>query len=490
MLWMDKNMPDAFEQSVMNEAVIESGNMIGDLAMGYFGEFSEVPFTKNTAGMLAETKRLLDAGVRTIAEAAFAYENHFCMVDILRANDGGSFDIIEVKGSSGTADEEDSFEDKKFAAKYLHDMAYQYYVVTNAGYRVNKVFLMQLNKNYVRYGALDISELFVLNEATDKVLALQEDIPINIDGILSIAEQTEEPEDFLGTRCNSPYLCGYKQHCWREMPENNIYDIGFKMLKSKKDDYFQSGIVTFEDVVQAEIHLSDSQYRQVNTMLHDLPTYVNKEGIREFLDSISYPIYFLDFETFMPAIPPWDGTHPYMQLPFQYSLHIQEKRGAPLVHKEFLAKEGVDQRRELAERLCEDIPKGACSLAYNSSFETRILNELASCFPDLAEHLMDIHDGMKDLIIPFRRGHYYTKEMCGSASLKYVLPAMFPDDPELSYSSLSIVHDGGAAMTIFPTLHEKPPKEIEEIREALLAYCKLDTFAMVKILEKLYGLST
>ena len=488
-LWMNRNLPEAFDDSVMDEALLATGNEVGDLAMEYFGDFEEVPYSKNKKEMEEETKELITASTKIICEASFIYDENFCSVDILRKIEDGTFEIIEVKSSSNTEEEEDNQEDDKIQLQYLHDMAYQYYVVTNAGYKVSKVFLMQLNKKYVRLGELDLKQLFVLNDTTEQVINLQEDVPDNIADMAAVAEMKKEPQNFLGSRCGKPYACGYKNFCWRDMPKNNIYDIGFRMRKSKKDEHYQNGIVTFADVAQAEIKLSDNQWRQVNTQLYDLPDYINKERIREFLDTISYPLYFLDFETFRQAVPQWDYVRPYMQIPFQYSLHILEERGGPLIHKEFLGKEGADIRRELAEQLCADISKGVCSLAYYMSFEKSRIKELAYLFPDLEDHLMSIHDNIQDLIIPFRKGYFYTKAMGGTASIKAVLPAMFPRDPELDYKALNLIQNGGDAMNAFPKLHEKKPEEIAEIRKALLAYCKLDTLAMVRILERLYELS-
>ena len=485
MLWMERNMPDEFDRSVMNEAVLEGGSLIGDLAMGYFGEFSEVPYTGHTSDMIAETKRLLEAGTETIAEASFAYKENFCSVDILRVNGDGSFDFVEVKGS--TVSDDDAVREKKIL-QYLDDMAYQYYVITNAGYKVNRVFLMLLNSRYVRHGDLDISKLFALNDATDFVLAAQQDIPANIAAINAVADQTGEPGELIGSRCDKPFECGYKQYCWKDMPENNIYNIGFSMRSSKKDDNYLNGIVTFEDAAREGLKLTVAQQRQVDTALHDLPPHIDKEGIREFLDTLSYPLYFLDFETISQPIPPWDNVWPYMQLPFQYSLHILDEPGGIPVHKEFLAKEGTDPRRALAESLCADIPEDVCTLVYYEPFEKGQLTILANTFPDLADHIMNILAGIKDLIVPFSKGLYYNKAMGGSASIKSVLPALFPDDPELDYNALSLVHHGAEAMNIFPTLHEKPPEEIADLRAALLAYCRLDTLAMVRILEKLYTL--
>ena len=187
-----------------------------------------------------------------------------------------------------------------------------------------------------------------------------------------------------------------------------------------------------------------------------------------------------------PAIPQFKGTKPYQQIPFQYSLHIQYKPCGPVDHKEFLAVSGQNPLRDIAEALVRDIPFGACSIAYNKGFEQPRLKELAELFPDLADHLLSIRDNMVDLDVPFRKKNYYTKAMQGSYSIKYVLPALFPNDPELDYHSLEDVHNGGEAMTIFPKIQFMEPKEQARVRANLLKYCCLDTYAMVKVLGKLY----
>lgn len=106
-------------------------------------------------------------------------------------------------------------------------------------------------------------------------------------------------------------------------------------------------------------------------------------------------------------------------------------------------------------------------------------------FPDLAPHLLAIRDNMKDLLTPFQSGCYYTKAMGGSFSIKSVLPALFPDDPALDYHNLEGIHNGGEAMAIFPKIKDMPPEEQAITRRNLLRYCELDTFAMVKLWQKL-----
>lgn len=280
--------------------------------------------------------------------------------------------------------------------------------------------------------------------------------------------------------------CGYKAWCLRGLPRPSVFDIGFGIRSLKKDLAYEIGIISFEEIFNSDFPLNEMQLLQVKTAVLNLPPHIEPYSIRQFLNGLTFPLYHLDFETCQQAIPLWDGVKPYQQIPFQYSLHRQHKPDAEPFHKEFLGKEGTDPRRALAERLCADIPLGACVLAYSAGFEKGRIRELAELFPDLSDHLMNIHGSVKDLAEPFRKGYYYCREMGGSYSIKTVLPALFPNEPELDYSALNLIHNGGDAMAAFSTLHEKPAEDIAEIRAALLAYCRLDTLAMVRILDKLY----
>lgn len=252
---------------------------------------------------------------------------------------------------------------------------------------------------------------------------------------------------------------------------------------SKKIQLYNVGQITFDDIDTTL--LTDKQQMQVACALNS-EAYINKNGIKQFLDTLSYPMYFLDFETEQPAIPKYRGTHPYQQVPFQYSLHIKASEHAPLQHKEFLGDSINDPRRALAEQLCKDIPMNVCVLAYNKAFECTRLREMAEAFPDLRVHLLNIRDNIKDLLVPFQNGDYYLPSMGGSFSIKVVLPALFPNDPELDYHNLDgDVHNGGEAMNIYPEIAKMSTEEQERARHSLLEYCKLDTLAMVKVWEKL-----
>ena len=259
------------------------------------------------------------------------------------------------------------------------------------------------------------------------------------------------------------------------------------LFASKRIGLILKGLITYDDIKNEK--LTPIRRIQVDSTLANQP-HIEPDKIKEFLDGLTYPLYFLDFETMQLAIPEYDGTKVYQQITFQYSLHIIEHEGGPLLHKEHLGISGTDPRRALAEQLCKDIPMGVCTLAYNKSFECTRIKELAGWYPDLAEHLLDIKENIKDLLDPFAAGYYYLPSMGGSFSIKRVLPSLFPDDPALDYHNLEGgVQNGSDAMNIFPKIQFMEPNEQETARKALLQYCCLDTFAMVKIWEALsdYG---
>jgi hypothetical protein len=190
----------------------------------------------------------------------------------------------------------------------------------------------------------------------------------------------------------------------------------------------------------------------------------------------------LDFETYTPAVPPYDNTRPYQQLPFQYSLHVKEREQAKLKHFAFLGMPQEDPRRELIERLIVDVGKEGSIIVYNKAFEIHILKELIRDFSEYVSEINSIIERIWDLMIPFQKRYYYAPEMQGSYSIKEVLPALVPD---LGYEDLE-VSDGSSAMYAFnQLLNEMDKNVINETRESLLKYCKRDTLAMVKILEVL-----
>lgn len=470
MLWLEKNKPEVYDDSVMNQSILETGNEVGDLAMGLFGAFTEVPYG-DLGEMIKKTQELILAGEPIIAEGSFSYNRLFCSVDILKNLGGNCVEIYEVKSSTSVKD------------IYLDDAAYQCYVLTKLGYTVKRVCIVHINNQYVREGELNIHDLFHVEDITDDVTTHMPEVAANIERFDAYMQQIEEPIDDIGMHCFNPYECGFFGYCTRALPKPNVFDVSGARISTKFKCY-DKGIISFKDLNTCN-ELSAGQYKQVEHELFNYAPYIEKDTIKDFLGNLSYPLYFLDFESFQPAIPLYDNSRPFEQIVFQYSLHYIEHEGGELKHTEFLAHPGADPRRALAEQLCKDIPKGVCTTAYNMGFEKGRIKGLAEIFPDLADHLMDIHDHIEDLMIPFQKKYYYTKAMQGSYSIKYVLPALFPDDPSLDYHNLEGVHNGSEASAAFKRMATMTHEEMVAYRDYLLKYCGLDTFAMVKVWERL-----
>lgn len=474
-VWLKKYRSELFDSSVIKESVVSTGNEVGDLAMGLFGDYTEVPYDKeNLASMLDVTSDLLKQGVRNICEASFSYKGLFCSVDILKNKGDNHVEIYEVKCSTSVHEQ------------YIPDVAFQNYVLRKLGFAVDRVCLVHINNQYVRQGDLDIHEFFMIEDLTEKAETLFDTVDAKIKYLRNYLSNAEEPEMEINECCKSPYQCGFWQYCARELPQPNVFNLCGTFIKPKKKwDLYRTGCASLEAVLGSDIKVSDKSVIEIEHAIRDIPPRIEKHDIEEFLNSFSYPLYFLDFESFFPAIPRYDNSKPYGQICFQYSLHYIETEGGELKHKEFLAYPGKDPRRELCESLVKDIPKNVCTLAYNKTFEVTRIKEMAEIFPDLSDHLLNIAENMKDLMVPFLKRYYYCRSMQGSYSIKYVLPALFPNDPSLDYHNLEGVHNGGEAANTFLRMEEMSTDELERYRGYLLKYCGLDTYAMVKIWEKL-----
>ncbi len=487
--WLRQYKPEVAVIDDMVQARFDAGNEVGDLAMGLFGDYIEVTTYNgeklDLKAMIDKTSEEMAKGTPNICEASFSYSGLYCAVDILRKTEDG-WAIYEVKSSTKHKKDDGSYEDDKEV--YIADVAYQKYVLEHCGVNVTGTYLVCLNGDYVFDGTLDIKQLFFISDVADPVSNEIQSIEHNLEIAERILTSDEEPDIDLDVHCRKPYVCAFWKYCSQHIPDESVFNL-YRMKMTKKIEYYKNGWITYRDLINNAPIINEKHLRQIEFGLEDKGTYINKAEITAFLQNLTYPLYFLDFETMQPVIPQYVGTRPYAQIPFQYSLHYIEEKGGELKHKEFLAESGTDPRRALAEQLCADIPMNVCVTAYNKAFECTRIRELAETYPDLSEHLLNIRDNIVDLLVPFQSGWYYNRAMKGSFSIKSVLPAIFPDDPSLNYHNLEGVHNGGEAMTIFPKIKDMNPEEQQKARHNLLKYCELDTYAMVKVWEELVRVS-
>lgn len=489
-MWLGVYHPEKMDKvDAALQARFESGSQVGELAKQLFPGTIDVSTrigeTLDLKAMIEETQRCIANKVDCIAEASFSYDGCYCAVDLLRRESNG-WAIYEVKS---TTNKDEYGRPKKFD-KYFPDIAYQTWVLHQCGINVTGINLVCLNREYVRQGGLNLQHLFAIIDMREAVGNELLKVPIQVPAALRVMEQGQEPDNDLSEHCDKPYKCAFWSYCLRQhhLPEDSVFkvygsstrkgDLTFNI--NKKLAHYRAGRVSYEDLVDQPLGI-------IQRLQVERKTQIDKDGIRNFLDKLSYPLYFLDFETIQDVVPQYDNTYPCMQIPFQYSLHIKRSADSAYEHYEFLSpNDGSDPRCSLAEQLCRDIPMNVCTLAYNMSFEKKRIKELAKIYPDLAEHLLNIHNNIYDLLAPFRAGYYYLPEMGGSFSIKSVLPTLCPAEPSLNYHNLDErCRNGGDAMTIFPRIQHMEPAEAAASREALLRYCELDTWAMVKVWEKL-----
>ena len=452
------------------QAIFDQGNSVGILAQSLFpGGVDASPESHfKVYESVEKTKSFLDKGEKIIYEATFFHDGVIVALDVL-VKDAQGWKAYEVKSSTSVSD------------TYVKDAAIQYYTILNSGIDLKDISIVYINNQYVREGKLKIDELFTIESVKDRVLEYLPAIPNKVSRLKSVIEKTSAPDVEIGTHCSKPYVCDFKATCWKNIPEYSVFNIA-NLNADKKFDFYNKGIVTLDQIELSESTLSPNQILQVQSEI-DGTSYIDKDQIRKFTSNLRFPIYYLDFETIGPSIPIFEGSKPYQQLVFQYSLHIQEVSGSKVIHKEYLADPKEDPRIKFTEQLISDCGVSGDILVYNISFEKGKLEDLIDTFPNYSVQLQNIISRLKDLMVPFQKKWFYTPEMRGSYSIKYVLPALVP---ELSYNDLEINEGGSASNTFLSMVNGTFKGNESQVRKNLLEYCKMDTYAMVKILEKLH----
>lgn len=454
--------------SEMQKAIFKRGTNIGILAQKLFPDGMDASpksqFEYDKAVVV--TKNLINENQKVIYEASFNFSDVLAIADIV-VNEKNGLKVFEVKSSTSISE------------TYIRDAALQYWVISNCGYKIKDFSIIYINNQYVRNGEIELDKLFLTESVLKLILPLQKWVEENVKRFKTVLSQKTIPKIDIGEHCYDPYTCGFYEYCRKHIPENSILDLSGVHL-TKKYDLYRSGIIKLKDIPN-DVNLPKNAKLQVE-VYKSKKDLIDKKAIKEFLSDLNYPIYFMDFESFQPAVPMFDNSRPYQQIPFQYSLHFKKNKKSKVEHYEFLADTGIDPRIKFIENLLRDTKSEGDILTYNKSFEVLRLKEVAEAFPKYKTEIEERINRVKDLMMPFQKKYYYTYKMQGSYSIKSVLPALIP---ELSYESLEI-NEGGLASTAYESLYyETDLMKIAETRNNLLQYCKMDTFAMVKLLEKL-----
>lgn len=460
------NLREEIDQN--QQAVFTKGWEIGSLARELFpGGVDlqpESPFDYDKSA--AATANAIRDGQKVIYEAAFIYDGLLIANDIL-VNDRGKWKAYEVKSST------------EIKEPNLLDAALQYFVINGCGLKLDDISIVYINNRYTRRGELNVHSLFNIQSVYNDVLPMQDFVKENLASFKLMLKKKVMPDIDINENCGTPYGCSFMGYCWKDIPEHSVFDLAGMKL-NKKFDLYRNGILRIKDIPD-DYPLTEYQQIQTDCEKSGKP-HVDKKAVKSFLRSLKYPLYFMDFETFNPAVPLFNGTRPYQQIPFQYSVHRKNNPSAGAEHFEFLAEAGSDPRQRFIVNLLRDIGKKGDIIVYNQNFEISRLRELAADFPKYEREIERIISRIKDLMELFRSKSVYYPEFNGSYSIKSVLPVLVPD---LSYDDLPI-GDGGTASLAYESLQfEKDQVKVIMIRENLLRYCEVDTLGMVRLVEVL-----
>jgi len=479
-LWLkkfDKNkLPPVDEDT---QALFDAGHEFESYAEKLFPDAIRLGFNNYDEYLSLTNKTLkeINNGTQTIFQGRLEADSLTCIFDVLQKVGEKEFDLIEIKATT------------KAKPEHEYDLAFQVLVLEKSGYSVRNISVIHANKEYERNGDIDPKLLCDQTNITEKVKALREVTEQQVSAAQTMLVEKTIPDisPRYVNKVNIPGVSQWFQE-WLDIykilkPNNdpyNIYDLSYpsaEQIASLED----VGITRIADVPD-ELVLRPKQFAQIKTTREDKPI-LDKEKIKEFLDTFQYPIYFFDYETMSSVIPAFDGMSPYKDYPFQYSLHVLRSPDAELEHYEYLHAENSNPMPGLLNQLKQDIGDEGTVLTWNMSYEKGCNDRMVALYPEHAEFLAELNERINDLMIPFSEMWYFHKDFFGSASVKKVMPVLAP---ELSYKELN-VGNGLLARRMWTqtVLEDKHQDQRDKIMEDLSKYCTLDTFAMVRILEVL-----
>jgi len=450
-------------------AILEAGRQVGEVARGrYPGGITVIDDPMQHDQAVRQTSAALpDLGTPAIYEAAFTHTQIRARVDILARTDGKAWNLIEVKSSSG------------FKEEYLPDIAVQLHVAEGSGVPIDRALLLHVNNQYVWPGGeYDLGALFTEQDLTEDARGSIPGLLARIEAMRATLQATDAPDIAVGPHCRKPYICSFYDYCHQGAPEHHVADLPRLSPKIYRA-LLGADIVDIRDIPEEFDGLSDLQWRVRNCVVTGEP--YSHPDLKAALDAVRYPIHFLDFETCNPAIPIIPGTRPFQQTPFQWSDYVLEPGGG-LHERTYLHTDRTDPRGRLTEELLDALD-GEGSIVVYSEFEARVIRALAEAIPSLAGRLLPLVERrMVDLHLLIH-AHYYHPDFHGSFSIKDVLPVLVEG---LDYSDLEI-REGSQAAGAFALMTDPktPAWHKEKLREGLLAYCRRDTEAMLRLFQTL-----
>jgi predicted RecB family nuclease len=451
------------------EAIFEQGKEVGRWAQRWFsdGVWVEEDYKDHEAAVRRTQELMSNKNFPAIFEAAFTFDDICIRVDILERQSRNRWRMIEVKSTSEVKE------------VHLPDVAIQKYVLKNCGVKLTDACLMHLNKEYVFNGRKhDLNHLFTIQDLSAEIRGYEKDIPSLLDKQWRVLSGRKAPKVDPGKQCTKPYTCAFYDECNEELPADHVSII--PRLGEMKLSLLEEMKVESIHEIPDDFSLTVLQKRFCERFKTRKPYF--GPDMSTHLSKLKYPLYFMDFETSNPALPRYRGMRPFSRIPFQWSVHVQQKAGGKLSHYEFLAEDSNDPREAFIQMLLKVLDKKGNIVVYNKSFEDSCLKEIGECFPKYREKIETVRQRIWDLRVLIQE-HVYHPDFGGSFSLKAVLPALIP---EMTYKGMYVAEGTQASLAYEEIVSGMLSKEeVNSLRKALLEYCKQDTFAMVRLLDRL-----
>lgn len=468
--WLEVHHPELRDDTDSTETSLQIGHQVGELARQiYDPENHGALIDIKAEGFKRAFERSLELlqNRQPVFEAGFSVNGALAFADVMlpvQHDEKAMWRMVEVKSSTSVKD------------YYRDDIAIQAYLARSAGVALHRISLAHIDSSWVYPGNKDYRGLLKECDLTDEAFGRDEEVKEWIAQAQSICANPAEPTQETGVHCSQPFDCGFYDYCTCNDPkaEQPIFWLP-RFPSAKVLEMAKQGTIEMKDVPDEVLN---AQQRRVKAHTLAGTVYFDQTGAAADLAVYFLPAYFLDFESINPAIPIWAGTRSYQQNCFQFSLHILGTDGQ-LLHKEFLDLSGNDPSAAFAQALIVYCGNSGPVYVYNAAFETTRICELAQRHPNHSDALLAINARIVDLL-PIARERYYHPSQEGSWSIKKVLPALVP---ELSYADLDGVQDGGKAQEAFmEAIHPNTSTERKSQLECqLLEYCKLDTYAMVRL---------
>jgi len=468
-LYLQVHQPElAAQPDAAGEAIIEQGREVGLLARQLFPGGVEVDGSNGLERAIWATRELVgNPEVPAIFEGVFERGGALVKTDILQRRRAGRWRLFEVKSTTEVKNH------------HLWDVGIQSRVLSRSGLVLSSVNLIHLNRSYVfQGGSVDSEQFFRIRNLNRQTKKLDEKLANHLRADFSILSMRAAPEIAPGRHCTDPVTCEFFDRCNPPRPDDHIGCLP-RIRASAVEELKGVGIASIQDVPD-NFPLSEIQRRACTCVQTGEPWYSPELG--KELCALTYPLYFMDFETVNPAIPRFAGMRPYDHIPFQWSVHVQGERGAAPEHFEFLASDANDPRREFIGALFAALGTTGSVVVYSQQFESARLSELAAWLPEFAERINAIQGRLWDLL-PLIRNHVYHPAFAGSYSLKAVLPALVA---EMSYEGMAVANGQDAGLA-WDSLVRGSLDQVErdKIKTALLDYCGQDTLALTALLQKL-----